>query len=111
VAHGGGLPAEAVALTRGSAQVEPMDAVQPSAGRADSTTDRAATKGRDLLGLTAREIDVLRLVARGLTDSEVAQALVISPRTVNGHLTSIYSKLGVSSRTAAARLALDHQLL
>ena len=48
-------------------------------------------------GLTAREVEVLRLVARGLTDAQVAEQLVISPRTVNTHLTSIYNKLGVDS--------------
>lgn len=61
-------------------------------------------------GLTAREVDVLRLVAKGMTDTQVAEALVISPRTVNTHLTSIYSKIGVSSRSEATRYALEHQL-
>src|SRR3712207_4268275 len=65
-----------------------------------------AAKQRGRMGLTAREIDVLRLVAQGMTDAEVGEKLVISPRTVNGHLTSIYSKLGVTSRTAAARFAI-----
>ena len=62
-------------------------------------------------GLTAREVDVLRLVARGLTDGQVAEQLVISPRTVNTHLTSIYNKLGVDSRTAATRFAVEHRLV
>jgi predicted ATPase/class 3 adenylate cyclase/DNA-binding CsgD family transcriptional regulator len=62
-------------------------------------------------GLTAREVEVLRLVAQGLTDAQVAETLVLSPRTVNNHLSSIYSKLGVASRTAAARFAYDHQLV
>ena len=62
-------------------------------------------------GLTAREVEVLRLVAQGLTDAQVAEQLVISPRTVNTHLTSIYSKLGVDSRTAASRFAIDQQLV
>jgi predicted ATPase/class 3 adenylate cyclase/DNA-binding CsgD family transcriptional regulator len=62
-------------------------------------------------GLTPREVEVLCLVAQGLTDAQVAEQLVISPRTVNTHLTSIYNKLGVDSRTAATRFALDHQLV
>jgi predicted ATPase/DNA-binding CsgD family transcriptional regulator len=62
-------------------------------------------------GLTSREGDVLRLIAMGLTDSQVAKRLVISPRTVNAHLTSIYSKIGVSTRSAATRYALDHKLI
>ncbi len=61
-------------------------------------------------GLTAREVDVLRLVAQGLSDAQVAEKLVISPRTVNSHLTSIYNKLGVDSRAAATRFAVKHQL-
>jgi DNA-binding NarL/FixJ family response regulator len=63
-----------------------------------------------LAGLTAREVEVLRLVAEGLTDAEVAERLFLSPRTVSTHLRSIYNKLDVSSRTAAARLAADHGL-
>ena len=62
-------------------------------------------------GLTAREVEVLRLVAQGLSDREVAERLVVSPRTVNAHLTSIYSKLGVSSRAAATRFAVEHHLV
>jgi DNA-binding NarL/FixJ family response regulator len=61
-------------------------------------------------GLTEREVEVLRLVAQGLTDAQVADQLVISPRTVNGHLRSIYSKIGVTSRAAATRYTLDHHL-
>jgi DNA-binding NarL/FixJ family response regulator len=56
-------------------------------------------------------VEVLRLVAQGLTDAQVAEQLVISPRTVNFHLASIYSKLGVSSRSAATRYAIEHQLV
>jgi len=63
------------------------------------------------VGLTAREMEVLRLVAQGKTDVQVAEHLVISPRTVNWHLTSIYSKLGVSSRSAATRFAIEHHLM
>ncbi|HVX28871.1 MAG TPA: LuxR C-terminal-related transcriptional regulator, partial [Nitrolancea sp.] len=62
-------------------------------------------------GLTARELDVLRLVAQGLTDQEVAEQLFLSARTVGAHLRSIYSRLNVSSRTAATRIALDHHLV
>jgi ATP/maltotriose-dependent transcriptional regulator MalT len=61
--------------------------------------------------LTEREAEVLRLVARGLTDAQVAQILVVSPRTVNAHLRSIYSKLNITSRHAATLFALQHQLI
>jgi DNA-binding CsgD family transcriptional regulator len=53
-------------------------------------------------GLTAREIDVLLLVADGLSNAEIADRLVLSERTVHAHLRSIFDKLGVTSRTAAA---------
>ena len=61
--------------------------------------------------LTAREVEVLRLVARGLSDAQVAELLVISPRTVNAHLRSIYSKLGITSRHAATLFAIKQQLI
>ncbi len=62
-------------------------------------------------GLTPREREVLHLVAQGLSDAQAAEKLVVSVRTVNAHLASIYSKLGVNSRTAAVRLAIDHKLV
>jgi DNA-binding NarL/FixJ family response regulator len=62
-------------------------------------------------GLTVREVEVLRLVAEGLTDAQVAEHLVISPLTVNSHLKAIYGKIGVSSRSAATRYAIEHYLL
>ncbi len=62
-------------------------------------------------GLTTREVEVLRLVAQGMTNEQVADQLVISPRTVNTHLTSIYGKIGTSTRSAATRYAMEHHLL
>jgi predicted ATPase/DNA-binding CsgD family transcriptional regulator len=56
-------------------------------------------------GLTLREVEVLRLIAAGLTDAQVADRLVLSVRTVHSHVRSIYRKLGVSSRTAATGYA------
>jgi predicted ATPase/DNA-binding CsgD family transcriptional regulator len=61
-------------------------------------------------GLTRREVEVLGLVAAGLTDAQVAERLVLSVRTVHSHVRSIYRKLGVSSRTAAAGYALRQGL-
>jgi DNA-binding CsgD family transcriptional regulator/tetratricopeptide (TPR) repeat protein len=61
-------------------------------------------------GLSAREMEVLRLVAQGLTDAEVAEQLFLARRTVNTHLTSIYTKLGVNNRAAATRWAVENRL-
>lgn len=54
-------------------------------------------------GLTPREVEVLRLLAQGLTNAQIAERLVVSPLTVHTHLGSIYSKLGVTSRSGATR--------
>jgi predicted ATPase/DNA-binding CsgD family transcriptional regulator len=62
-------------------------------------------------GLTRREAEVLRLVAQGMTNAQVAQELYLSPRTVNGHLNYIYRKLEVTSRSAAVRFAVEHGLV
>jgi DNA-binding NarL/FixJ family response regulator len=62
-------------------------------------------------GLSGREVEVLGLVATGMTDAEVAGKLFLSPRTVNAHLRSIYRKLGVNSRSAATRYAVEHDLV
>ena len=55
--------------------------------------------------LTTREVEILSLVAEGLSDAEVAEKLYVSPRTVGGHLRGVYGKLGVKSRTAATKKA------
>ncbi|RIK44547.1 MAG: hypothetical protein DCC55_01935 [Chloroflexi bacterium] len=62
-------------------------------------------------GLTAREVEVLRLLVQGLTYAQIADKLVVSRRTINAHVSSIYSKLGVNSRAAATRFAADHHLM
>lgn len=61
--------------------------------------------------LTARQVEVLRLVAKGLTNAQVAERLVISVRTIEGHLNVIYEELQVSCRSAAIRVAREHKLL
>jgi DNA-binding NarL/FixJ family response regulator len=90
-------------------------ALTPSASLAAKPSppaQRCATPvPNDPAGLTLRELDVLRLVANGLTNAQVAGQLVISPRTVDAHLVSIYGKLGVNTRSAATRFALDHDLV
>ncbi|WP_336852365.1 helix-turn-helix transcriptional regulator [Sinomonas albida] len=61
--------------------------------------------------LTAREVEVIRLVAKGLTNRAVANRLVLSEKTVARHLANIYAKLGIASRAAATAYAYDHGLL
>ena len=62
-------------------------------------------------GLTDREVEVLRLIARGRSNREVAERLVISTKTVGRHVENVYAKLGVSSRAAAAVFAMENRLL
>ncbi|MDP9368759.1 MAG: response regulator transcription factor, partial [Chloroflexota bacterium] len=61
-------------------------------------------------GLSEREVEVLRLVAQGLTNAEIGERLYLSPRTVGAHVYNIYRKVGVSSRAAATRFAAEHGL-
>jgi HD-GYP domain-containing protein (c-di-GMP phosphodiesterase class II) len=62
-------------------------------------------------GLTPREIEVLRLLARGLSNKQIAAQLVISPKTVGNHVEHIYEKIDASTRTAAGLFAMQHGLL
>lgn len=62
-------------------------------------------------GLSERQVEVLRLIAKGLSNKDIAKALVVSPRTAEHHVQDIYLKLGVRSRAAAALFAMEHQLL
>jgi DNA-binding CsgD family transcriptional regulator len=74
----------------------------------DSLTGRRV---RETYGLTARELEVLRLVAAGKRNREIAAELVISDHTARRHLQNIYGKLGVSSRAAATAFVLQHDLI
>jgi predicted ATPase/DNA-binding CsgD family transcriptional regulator len=62
-------------------------------------------------GLTTREMEVLRLVAQGMTNSQIAERLILSLHTVNAHVRSIYTKLELNSRSTLTRYALEHHLL
>jgi predicted ATPase/DNA-binding CsgD family transcriptional regulator len=110
-----GEQAFAAAWAEGRAMT--LDAALGAEGRAPlaqaTPPAKSASPARPVFpaGLTAREVDVLKLIAQGLTDNQVAEQLVISPRTVSTHLTSIYNKLGVPSRAAATRFAVEHRLV
>src|SRR5438067_9184942 len=62
-------------------------------------------------GLTDRQLEVLRLVAQGLSNPQIADRLVISRRTAEHHVQDVYARIGVSSRAAAALYAMEHDLL
>src|SRR6266511_923116 len=81
----------------------------PDLARVDSLTGRAAPA--DTHGLSPRELEVLRLVAAGNTNREIASTLVVSEHTVARHVQNIFTKLGVSSRTAATAFAFERDLV
>jgi DNA-binding NarL/FixJ family response regulator len=81
----------------------------PDVERVDAL--RGGSSAAELHGLTARELQVLELVAVGKSNREIASALVISEHTVARHLQNIFAKLGVSSRTAATAFAFAHRLV
>jgi HD-GYP domain-containing protein (c-di-GMP phosphodiesterase class II) len=91
------------------------------AGRLDSEAARAVlaaaghrvhkVRHESVAGLSEREVEVLRLIARGHSMKEVAQLLIISQKTVDHHIQHIYTKIGVSTRAAATLFAMQHDLL
>jgi DNA-binding CsgD family transcriptional regulator len=103
-------PGEAAAFLRaeviaGRLDGAAVDAVLTAAGH------RRPARREGPAGLTAREIQVLGLLARGLSTKQIAQRLVISPKTAGNHIEHVYTKIGVSGRTAAAMYAMQHGLL
>jgi DNA-binding CsgD family transcriptional regulator len=81
---------------------------QPDLERLD---ERAAATSRAVDGLTAREVEVVRLVAAGHTNRSIARRLFLSEKTVARHLSNIYTKLGIGSRAAATAWAYDHHVV
>jgi len=102
-------PARAADQLRGEARDgrfdgDAVEAVLAAAGH------RAARPGRPA-GLSDRQVEVLRLVAVGLSNRDIAGRLHVSPRTAEHHVQDIYAKIGVSSRAGAAMFAMEHHLL
>jgi DNA-binding CsgD family transcriptional regulator len=81
----------------------------PDLARAEALSGSAAAVASH--GLTTRELQVLRLVAAGATNRAIAGALVLSERTVDRHVSNIFTKIGVSSRAAATAFAYEHRLV
>jgi DNA-binding CsgD family transcriptional regulator/tetratricopeptide (TPR) repeat protein len=94
-----------------AAQVKAHAHLPPTLAPAQVEGPSTSPARRNPFGLTARELEVLRLVTQGLTTTQIAEQLMISPRTADAHLRSIYSKLEVTSRAAATRSAIEHQLI
>jgi len=93
-------------VAQGRVDRQAAEAVLDAAGVARPRTRVAWPRG-----LTDREVEVLRLLARGRSTKEIAATLSISPRTAQHHVIHIYQKIGVSSRAAAALFATEHDLL
>jgi DNA-binding NarL/FixJ family response regulator len=95
-----------VEVQRGGLDTEAGKGVLVAAGQ------RVAGKRKDLVaGLSERELEVLRLIARGLSIKQIAQQLTIAPKTADNHIQHIYAKIGVTTRAGAALFATEHQLL
>lgn len=109
--HRGALDAEAAAAAlQGEVKAGRLDrdavaAVLRAAGH------RVPSRAAGSSGLTAREVQVLRLLARGNSNKAIAVALVVSPKTVSSHVEHIYTKLGVASRAAATLFAIQRGLV
>jgi ATP/maltotriose-dependent transcriptional regulator MalT len=102
--------AEAAAYVRAEARagrLDPacVDAVLAAAGQ------RVGRRRDWPAGLTSREVEVLRLLARGLSNKEIAEQLVIARKTVDNHVDHIYTKIGVSNRARASLFAVRHALI
>jgi DNA-binding NarL/FixJ family response regulator len=82
---------------------------RPDLVRLDKLAGRVRSVGQG--GLTAREMEILRLVAAGKTNRAIAAGLVISEKTVARHVSNIFTKLGLSSRSAATAYAYEHGLV
>jgi DNA-binding NarL/FixJ family response regulator len=99
-------------LLEARAVLSELDA-QPDLARIDLALEGLQESSQSVSlggGLTPREIEVLHLVAEGLTDAQIAERLYIGARTVNHHVRSIYDKLDIHSRAAATRFVLEHRL-
>lgn len=110
--HRPALPLEqAVAQIEAAVRAGALDATAVGAVCAAAGAPRRPVTRTWPAGLTDREVDVLRLLARGLSKKEIAAELVIAPATVHTHVTHLYQKAGVSTRVGIALFALEHRLV
>ena len=97
------------AAMESSAARSVLETLTSTATALNATVAPGTTSSPD--GLTQRELEILRLLARGKTNRGIAQELVISEKTVASHVSHIFTKLGVTSRSAATAYAYDHDLV
>lgn len=102
---------QAAAFVTGEARAGRLDVNATAAVLAAAGAPRTRIVAAAPAGLTERECDTLRLLATGCSNREIAERLVISPRTAEHHVQHIYEKLGVSTRAAAIMFALQHDLV
>jgi HD-GYP domain-containing protein (c-di-GMP phosphodiesterase class II) len=103
-------PVEAASELRAEVRARRMDPAAVDAVLA-AAGHRVPRRYQGPDGLTGREIEVLRLLARGLSNKQIASRLVITPKTAGNHIEHIYSKIGAATRTAAGLYAMQHGLL
>ena len=96
--------------TEGVLEPRAVRAVLVAAGHGEPET-RVRKRPQNPGGLSRREVDVLTLAARGMTTRQIADRLVISPKTADHHIQHIYAKIGVSTRAAAALWAMQHEVV
>jgi HD-GYP domain-containing protein (c-di-GMP phosphodiesterase class II) len=110
--HRGPLGNDAIAAElRGEASIGRLHLDAVEAVLAVAAGSSAPRRTRRPADLTEREVDVLRLIARGSTNKQAARALGISPKTIGTHVENIYAKAGVTTRAAATLFAIEHDLL
>jgi HD-GYP domain-containing protein (c-di-GMP phosphodiesterase class II) len=103
-------PDEAARLLRGDARAGRLDAdVVPAV--LEAAGHRAGVRRPRPAGLTDRQLEVLRLLASGLSNRQIAARLMVSPRTAERHVQDVYDKIGLSSRAGAALYAMEHGLI
>jgi HD-GYP domain-containing protein (c-di-GMP phosphodiesterase class II) len=104
-------PEQAAAILKGEVQRGRLDAEIVS-GVLAAAGQHVITRRKELVaGLSEREVEVLRLIARGLSIKQIAQELTVAPKTVDNHIQHIYGKIGVTTRAGATLFATEHQLL
>ena len=103
-------PDEAASVLREDARAGRLDS-DAVAAVLEAAGHRVGARRPRPAGLTDRQVEVLRLLAAGLSNKQIAARLVLSPRTAERHVQDVYDKIGLSSRAGAALYAMEHGLV